>query len=1580
MESSFTRVYGLNSSDSTLLIHHDYGEATFSWEDIQYVFGAKIKNEEGREAPVLIFSIKNLASMYYIDGLKISPKDFVFSDTKDPKAFDKSFLSLRPAELAEKKFTWIASEICSHRSASYVDKPVIECLKGSTFFLPTFNTLKDSVPYYQEALRTAKQAETSGAPISAGKEAKSVEISRPSTTRVEWSEGMVIDGAYTIQQVLRGGMGIVYIAFDPANTKFYALKTFQEKFLWDQKVINQFIKEAEIWIHLEKHPNIVQAEMVRMIEGKPFIFLEYVLGIDLHKFLKEGFIPLRRTLEMAIQFCNGMSYAFRKLGLIHRDIKPSNCMISKDGVLKITDFGLGKIFDECPMEDGLVEIPQKFQRISTGGHSSVAMAGTLPFMAPELFSDMKAAGVKTDIYSFGVLLYMMLTGINPFYTEDPSDIIVKHLTLKPSRPHKLNAAVPPELSQIVMRCIEKDPEARYGDFDGVKGDLEKIYEENYGNYEHPSEAEVTFSEDDWIKKGRSLASIDRHRVAIVAFDQALKIDPGATVAKIEKARALLKLGAVDEALYQIDEMISQNPSSWEAWFLRGEAKKLRKDPEEALIAFEKALELEPTRPETMGKMGTLLGEMGKYENALFCFDWALEKNPKLEDLWVGKGEILLNLYKFEEASKCFDGAIEINPRHFSAWSRRGETLFRRGFFSEATEAFKMALTLNPESIQERLRIASCHAELGDERRALLTYDQALKIKKTDIEIYLAKAGLQQDLNLYQEAMTTLSKGEVIAPGDEKILLQKAILCSKTGDHERTLSLCDSIPDDSEIAWEFDLLKKSAISWINRKKQMLASLAVVRPLEKELIYRDFSSLLSVFCDIDDALAHLRAELELKEDARKLHFAALLCKIKGQFAEARDLAARAAALAGDPREARDLVQEIEKASRIGMGQEKRKKGILGSIINKDLIFEKNPEKLLMAGLEKFRRDQFQEALDLMKGALQKKPDMAAALFYSALAHEKLGDRQSADRHMSAFIEKCPDSPGFLKYRLTCGVEDLTAAAREELFHKWIALMPLDPEPWVSYIGFLADSNRMEEARIIAGEASRKFVNRWNISKRKARFWHLRGILELISGITRKAYYFFEKGLKLDPHDPVSLLGLAACYAPRENESLALKTYERLSDEKSCELSILYQSACLHMKHKRKKEAIELIDRALERKPDSSILNYKKAQIYLDFNDYTGFWNYCYSIHDLDTRYIPFCSLRTRALVGTDRISEAMTYIRGALNNNPENPLLLDTIASLHLKTDMYERANEVFDQIISSGIPRNECFLGKGIAYYSIGRYQYALTDFETYLSLRPNNPVVYTCMGATYFHLRDFDKALLFLKKPIEMKYRFANAWVNLAIYMCLRGAHMLALRYADRALRIDQDNFNAWICRSRALQGEGDFEEAYKSVEKALSHSPLDLCGWIQRGVVEFRMGEYKKSAESFAKACEIDDRQPTVWYNRGAAALCYGEETEAEECLDHAIELAPSLYLAVLAKAILGRIENDQQAYVEAKNRALEINPVEFQKWYDEFSLLKGSSLRDSVKLYEEIPLSFELPEYPAFEIDEPVNAVHYLKLDEIF
>src|SRR2546427_4275363 len=358
-----------------------------------------------------------------------------------------------------------------------------------------------------------------------------------------WEAGDRIEGRWEIYQIMKGGMGVVYIVYDHEHRTPYAAKTFRDDKLADHSDIAvDFTKEALTWVNLDAHEIVTRAEFVQPFLGKPFLFLEYASGGDLSQWIGTPRLTedLPQVLRFAIQFCDGMSHALAKGIKVHRDIKPRNCLITEDHTLKVTDFGLAKAFhDAKPAGRKDESAAQKVPDLSVGETCTGTGAGTCTHMAPEQFDDVKQVDVQADIYSFGVVLFQMITGKLPFVGETWEEYKQQHQT---QAPLPLPESLPPLLIEAVNSCLAKNPQRRFADFSALRQQLAEIYEELTGTQAPQPVVGAKLDAVGWSNKGVSLTNLQRHDEALACYEHALGLNPQLKEAWNNKGLVLQALG------------------------------------------------------------------------------------------------------------------------------------------------------------------------------------------------------------------------------------------------------------------------------------------------------------------------------------------------------------------------------------------------------------------------------------------------------------------------------------------------------------------------------------------------------------------------------------------------------------------------------------------------------------------------------------------------------------------------------------------------------------------------------------------------------------------------------------------------------------------------------------------------------------------------------------------------------------------------------------------------------------------------------------------------------------------------------
>jgi tRNA A-37 threonylcarbamoyl transferase component Bud32 len=261
----------------------------------------------------------------------------------------------------------------------------------------------------------------------------------------EFSQSKPRLGRYEILEELgRGAMGIVYKGRDPKLDRLTAIKTirFTDDFDEDQaaKIREQFYREAEVVAKLS-HPNIVTIYDVGEDLDLSYLAMEYLEGESLEMYAsKEHLMSIRKTIDVTAQVCDALAYAHGH-GIVHRDIKPANIMILKNGLVKVTDFGIARATSSSKTRTGVIK-------------------GTPYYMSPEQISGMKVDG-RSDIFSLGIVFYQLLTGELPFGGENLAAIMYQITTVDPDPPTKYNPKIYKAAVAILNRALEKSLESRY---------------------------------------------------------------------------------------------------------------------------------------------------------------------------------------------------------------------------------------------------------------------------------------------------------------------------------------------------------------------------------------------------------------------------------------------------------------------------------------------------------------------------------------------------------------------------------------------------------------------------------------------------------------------------------------------------------------------------------------------------------------------------------------------------------------------------------------------------------------------------------------------------------------------------------------------------------------------------------------------------------------------------------------------------------------------------------------------------------------------------------------------------------------
>src|SRR6202047_80751 len=260
---------------------------------------------------------------------------------------------------------------------------------------------------------------------------------------------------YRIESLLgQGGMGRVYKAYDKDLDRTVAIKVVREGAIGQVDALKRFKQELVLASKIS-HKNILRIHDMGEVAGVRFISMAYIQGKDLQHIIRENpKMPLDRVLKFAQQIAEALAAAHAE-GVVHRDLKPQNLLVGNDDQVFVCDFGLAKSFEESAI----------------GMTRTGAFLGTPRYMSPEQVEG-KPADQRADIYAFGLILYEMVTGDVPFTGESTLKVMYQRIQEKPKNPKLINPSLPSWFVRIIMRCLERDPDARYQSAYEILADLQ----------------------------------------------------------------------------------------------------------------------------------------------------------------------------------------------------------------------------------------------------------------------------------------------------------------------------------------------------------------------------------------------------------------------------------------------------------------------------------------------------------------------------------------------------------------------------------------------------------------------------------------------------------------------------------------------------------------------------------------------------------------------------------------------------------------------------------------------------------------------------------------------------------------------------------------------------------------------------------------------------------------------------------------------------------------------------------------------------------------------------------------------------
>jgi len=533
-------------------------------------------------------------------------------------------------------------------------------------------------------------------------------------------------GRYEIRsKVGMGGMGEVYLAEDTKLNRRVAIKFLPTESLANEQANQRLLREAQAAAKLD-HPNICAVHEVAEESGHMFIVMPYVEGETLDGRMKRKPLDISESLEIAAQISDALAEAHAH-GIVHRDIKPSNLMITPRGQVKVMDFGLAKLTGTTAAESTLKvdENAATLVPLTTPG----TILGTVPYMSPEQVHG-QSLDARTDIFSFGVVLYEMLTRRQPFAAESQAGTISAILTREPSPVSDYITPCPPVLPDIVSKCLEKDREHRYQNMREVLNGLENVRREciSGAGLSHTSKRNASSA----IRVADSAASgpllITGRRLALIAVVVLTIILSIYGIFIRGSHRAATPTG------------ISVNSPAYD-FYLRGKVNsdsENRENNASAISLLEQAIAADPNFAPAYAELARAYNIKARFyfsseadqkklvENAEVAVEKALTLNPNLAEAHYARALLLWTPSKgfpHEQAIQSYKRAIALNPNLDEGHHQLGQVYYHIGLFDKGRDELSKALAINPGNTLARFRLGIIDSYSGK-------YEEALSVFKS----------------------------------------------------------------------------------------------------------------------------------------------------------------------------------------------------------------------------------------------------------------------------------------------------------------------------------------------------------------------------------------------------------------------------------------------------------------------------------------------------------------------------------------------------------------------------------------------------------------------------------------------------------------------------------------------------------------------------------------------------------------------------------------------------------------------------------------------------------------------------------
>ncbi|MHC9541603.1 MAG: tetratricopeptide repeat protein [Vulcanimicrobiota bacterium] len=1319
------------------------------------------------------------------------------------------------------------------------------------------------------------------------------ESSQAVQTRVDLKRGDLLGDRYEITKVLKGGMGVVYIAYDSSTSTPYAIKTFQEQFLWNNSIKNMFIREAETWIKLDIHENIVQAIFIKLYEERPFLFLEYIRGTDLESILESRALSLEETLHYCIQFCTGMSYAYNKLGIIHRDIKPSNCLISEHNVLKITDFGLVRVFtDRAEGEmSGLEEALAKDNRHKI----TSAFLGTIPYMAPERLIYMDSGSIRSDIYSFGVMIYQMLTRQLPY---SPTQLAENH-TVIISEDYlpltSIRSDIPVDFSDMVDTCLEKEPENRYADFDELKIVITSLYEKYTQSTFASRTTTQTISTDTLITKGNSLLNISKYPEALECFKSVLSSDPHNLTALTGIGNTYLHMQQFNEALQYFDTILSLAPGADDVMRNKGIALLELGRFEEAFKSFETVLARNPQDAVSLWKSGRIFYHLGWHSEALAFLNRSLECSGKAIEVLNDKGLLLHSMGRPEEAIQYYDKALELNPTFIKSLTGKARVLFEIAEFQSAIDIYKLVLSVDEIHREALLGIALSLGKLEQHNESLPFYQSLCTLYPNDREVILNKSRSLKSIGLLEDALNSIDELEGDSLEDVDVVLEKGLLLKELffyDEAQRELErAAQANPSSHTTAHNLEEIRKDKMILEEVMRQFREFLSL-----SEDRLPDLHSALKMYQAPDEAFSMINSFIYRGfRNPVVLKAKSSVLREMGRFTEAL------IALDSIPMDSADDESLRIERDRITVLMKDKKKSKDHMSFLKKLIStsQADPYGLFLKGLELYRKGQFKEAGKSFEESLKHDPENSEGWYYEALALKETGFYGVALECLKNALTldkskaEAKRAEGEIHEKMGMYAECL------ESYNAALLLNPLSLETWMLMIDYLEELGHSRKAKLFSMAAHTVLSRLMEENADNYDLLPMKALLEYSLGRLNASLKSCREMEQKRPEEK-SVLYVKALILSRSGDNYGIFTALReLLKKDEHHIPSLTELGHTHKSLKEFDEALKCFDKILSISRDNEYAYYIKSLTLFEM-DQPEEGLLCLDL--MRESFSRSCrAWKAKGLFHERRgqDDESLWSFNQAIQNNSLDFISHFNLVILMNRTGRHDEVLRIIEELEKIEPYNPLVAIQRGDSCALAGMVNEAFNSYDRAIRIDPHQIMAYIHKAHLMSGNGRFEEAMQTMHEAVELFPARASLLNNAAVILFQTGQLTDALYYIERALKSNEHERILLFNKGILLYHLDRMDEAIKTMDSMLYQNPDFLLGWISRGVMTEVAGTAEEAITYYDQGLKRDPKNVRLWTLRGRAQFSLSRYDEAVRCFTQALKFQADLDFLWLCKGI---------------------------------------------------------------------------------